>query len=55
MVVWVLKCTLVQLLFLEFSQLRVRLWGGHLWSEGYAVRTLGVVASEKIVQYINRV
>jgi putative transposase len=43
------------LLFEEFPQIKKQLWGGHLWSDGYAVRTAGVVTSEKIEQYINRV
>ena len=51
----VLKCVSAQLLFEEFAQLKLWLWGGHLWSDGYAVRTAGVVTSEKIEQYINRV
>ncbi|NLD66288.1 MAG: IS200/IS605 family transposase, partial [Crenarchaeota archaeon] len=35
--------------------IKLGLWGGRLWSDGYAVRTAGVVTSEKIEQYINRV
>jgi putative transposase len=52
--VCLLKCNSDRLLFLEFPQLKLRLWGGHLWSEGYAVRTAGEVTSEKIEEYINR-
>jgi putative transposase len=50
----VLKCNSAKLLFEEFSMLKEKLWGGHLWSEGYAVRTAGVVTSSKIEEYINR-
>jgi len=50
----VLKCVSARLLFDEFPEIKLQLWGGHLWSEGYAVRTAGVVTSEKIEQYINR-
>ena len=50
----VLKCNSARLLFEEFSEIKLRLWGGHLWSEGYAVRTAGVVTSAKIEEYINR-
>ena len=53
-IVSVLKSNSARLLFLEFPQIRLRLWGGHLWSEGYAVRTAGVVTSAKIEEYINR-
>ena len=50
----VFKCVSAKLLFLEFPQLKLRLWGGHLWSEGYAVRTAGDVTGAKIEEYINR-
>ena len=51
----VLKCVSAQLLFEAFPQIKGQLWAGHLWSDGYAVRTAGVVTSERIEQYINRV
>jgi REP element-mobilizing transposase RayT len=50
----VLKCNSAKVLFEEFLLIRKQLWGGHLWSEGYAVRTVGVVTSAKIEVYINR-
>jgi putative transposase len=53
-IVAVLKSNSARLLLLEFPQIRLQLWGGHLWSEGYAVRTAGVVTSAKIEEYINR-
>ena len=49
-----LKCNSAKVLFEEFPSIKGQLWGGHLWSEGYAVRTAGVVTSEKIEHYINR-
>jgi len=51
----VFKCVSAMLLFKEFPEIKKRLWGGRLWSDGYAVRTAGVVTSDKIEQYINRV
>ena len=53
-IVRVLKCNSAKLLFEEFAVLKEKLWGGHLWSEGYAVRTSGVVTCAKIEEYINR-
>ena len=50
----VFKCVSAKMLFEEFAQIKLQLWGGHLWSEGYAVRTAGVVTSAKIEEYINR-
>jgi putative transposase len=50
----VFKCVSAQLLFRGFPQIKLLFWGGHLWSEGYAVRTAGVVTSAKIEEYISR-
>ena len=50
----VLKCVSARLLFEEFPGIKKQLWGGHLWSEGYAVRTAGDVTGAKIEEYINR-
>lgn len=40
-IVRVLKCNSAILLFEEFAEIKLRLWGRHLWSEGYSVRTAG--------------
>ena len=53
-VVRVFKCISAKVLFVEFPSIKKQLWGGHLWSEGYAVRTAGTVTSAKIEEYINR-
>jgi putative transposase len=50
----VLKCNSAKVMFEEYPLIKKQLWGGHLWSEGYAVRTAGVVTSAKIEEYINR-
>ena len=50
----VFKCVSSRLLFKDFPKIRSQLWGGSLWSEGYAVRTAGIVTSAKIEEYINR-
>ena len=52
--VGVFKCVSAKLLFEEYPEIKKHLWGGHLWSEGYAVRTAGVVTSAKIEEYIHR-
>jgi len=53
----VFKCVSAKMLFEEFASISIKLhlWGGHLRSDGYAVRTAGIVTSEKIEQYITRV
>ena len=50
----VFKCVSAKVLFVAFPEIKSSLWGGHLWSEGYAVRTAGDVTGAKIEEYINR-
>jgi putative transposase len=50
----VFKCISARVLFVEFPDIKKQLWGSHLWSEGYAVRTAGDVTGAKIEKYINR-
>lgn len=35
----------------RFEELRTKLWGGHFWSRGYCVSTIGI-DEEKIRQYV---
>ena len=37
MMVRVLKCNSARMLFVEFSALKLKLWGGQLWSDGYTL------------------
>ena len=36
----------------EFSELRKKYWGRHLWSRGYFSATVGAVTEDQIKQYI---
>jgi putative transposase len=38
----------------EFSDLRKRYWGQHLWSTGYFCRTVGAVTDEMVQEYIEK-
>ena len=40
-VVRVFNCISAKVFFVEFSEIESQFWGGHLWLEGYAVRTAG--------------
>ena len=53
-VVRVFNCISAKVLFVEFPEIESQFWGGHLWLEGYAVRTAGEVTGAKIEEYINR-
>ncbi len=50
----VLKCNFAKVLFEEFALIKLRLWGGRLWSEGYVVRAAGVVIGAIIEEYVNK-
>ena len=52
-IVQVLKSISARELFLRFSWLRRKLWGGELWEDGYFVRSVGdAVTAEVIRRYI---
>ncbi len=38
----------------EFSHLKQRYWGQHLWARGYCCATVGAVTEEQIRAYIER-
>ena len=38
----------------EFSQLKKRYWGQHLWGRGYFCATVGSVTEEMIKEYIEK-
>ena len=38
----------------EFSHLKKRYWGQHLWARGYFCATVGVVTEEQVREYIAR-
>jgi putative transposase len=48
-----LKGTSSRLLFQEFSHLKKRYWGQHLWASGYFAVTSGTIPDELINEYIN--
>lgn len=38
----------------EYSQLRKRYWGQHLWARGYFCATVGTITEEMIKEYIEK-
>lgn len=52
-VVQILKSISARLVFQEFPEVKKRLWGGELWSDGFFVRSVGdKVTAEVIRNYI---
>ena len=47
-----LKGRSARLLLSEYSELRKRYWGGHLWGIGYGVWSTGNITDEMIQQYL---
>jgi putative transposase len=51
----ILKGTSARKLFVQFPELKKKLWDGHLWSPSYYAGTAGNVSAETIKRYIERV
>jgi putative transposase len=52
-VVGTFKAITSKIIFEEFPQVKKRLWGGHLWSTGYYVGSVGnKITAETIKRYI---
>jgi len=48
-----LKGTSSRMLLQEFSHLRKKFWGRHLWARGYLAVSSGTITDEMIKQYID--
>jgi putative transposase len=48
-----LKGRSAKLLLSEYSELRKRYWGGHLWGIGYGAWSTGNITDEMIQEYLN--
>jgi putative transposase len=51
----ILKGTSARNLFVQFPELKQKLWEGHLWSPSYYAGTAGNVSAKTIKNYIERV
>ena len=48
-----LKGRSATILLLEYSELKKRYWGGHLWGIGYGAWSTGNITDEMIQEYLN--
>ena len=48
-----LKGRSAKILLLEYSELKKRYWGGHLWAIGYGAWSTGNITDEMIQEYLN--
>ena len=48
-----LKGRSAKILLVEYSELKKRYWGGHLWGIGYGVWSTGNITDEMIQDYLN--
>ncbi len=48
-----LKGRSAKLLLVEYTELKRRYWGGHLWGIGYAAWSTGNITDEMIQEYLN--
>lgn len=51
----ILKGTTARKLFVQFPELKQKLWDGHLWSPSYYAGTAGNVSAATIEKYMERV
>lgn len=51
-IVKILKGVTARQLFIEFPELKKKLWKGSIWSPSYYVGTAGAVSAETIKKYI---
>jgi len=51
-IVKIIKGTTARKLFLQFPELKKKLWKGHLWNPSYYLGTAGDVSKETIKKYI---
>ena len=48
-----LKGRSAKILLLEYSELKKRYWGGHLWGIGYGAWSTGNITDEMLQQYLD--
>jgi putative transposase len=48
-----LKGRSAKILLLEYSELKKRYWGGHLWGIGYGAWSTGNITDEMVQEYLN--
>ena len=48
-----LKGRSAKILLMEYTELRKRYWGGHLWGIGYGSWSTGNITDEMVQQYLN--
>ena len=54
-VVGIIKSISSSKIFGEFPEVRKKLWGGHLWEQGYFVRTVGEQMTDDVIKrYIEK-
>ena len=49
-VVGILKSISASKIFKEFPQVEEKLWGGHLWEQGYFFRTIGEQVTDDVIR-----
>ena len=48
-IIRIVKSVTAQRIFSEHPEVKMKLWGGHFWSEGYFVASVGRVTSENVI------
>ena len=48
--VQIIKGTTAMEIYLKNSELKKKLWGGHLWTTGFYINTVGAYANEEVIR-----
>ena len=49
-IVQIIKGTTAREIYFRNSEVKIELWGGHLWTTGFYINIVGAYASEKVIR-----
>ncbi len=49
-IVQIIKGTTAREIYLSNPEVKKKLWGGHLWTTGYYINTVGAYANEEVIR-----
>ena len=54
-IVQIIKCTTAREIYMKNPEVKKKLWGGHLWTTGFYINTVGAYANEEVIrEYVEK-
>ncbi len=54
-IVQIIKCTTAREIYMKNPEVKKKLWGGHLWTTGFYINTVGAYANEEMIrEYVEK-